>query len=281
MAGVLLALGASLVWGFADFGAGFGSRRTSVPLVLVVSQTAGLVLVAIVVVAARPPVPSAAQLAWGAGAGAIGVVALACFYRALAVGTMGIVGPITATAAIVPVAYGLTRGERPSLLQGIGVGLAFVGVVGASLEPAVAGAGRRVGAGVGLALLAALGFGAALVGLSRASDGGALWATLTMRMAGLPLVLAAAVVLRPALPALGRGRLLLLLAAAGACDTGATLLFGLASTRGLLSVVAVLASLYPVVLVVLGRLLLAERVARPQLAGVAAALAGVALVSAG
>jgi drug/metabolite transporter (DMT)-like permease len=86
-------------------------------------------------------------------------------------------------------------------------------------------------------------------------------------------------VLRPRLPGAGRGRLLLV--AVGLGDTGATLLYGAASTRGLLSVVAVLSSLYPIVIVVLARLLLAERVARPQLAGVALALTGVALISAG
>jgi drug/metabolite transporter (DMT)-like permease len=72
-----------------------------------------------------------------------------------------------------------------------------------------------------------------------------------------------------------------MLIAVGIADTAATLLYAAASTRGLLSIVAVLASLYPVVIVVLARVLLAERVARPQLAGVAVALAGVALISAG
>ena len=72
-----------------------------------------------------------------------------------------------------------------------------------------------------------------------------------------------------------------LLVGVGVGDTGATLLYAAATTRGLLSVVAVLASLYPVVIVVLARTVLSERVARPQLLGVAVALAGVALISAG
>ena len=280
MAAVLLALSASLAWGFADFGAGVGSRRVPVPVVLAVSQTAGLLLVGVAVAASGKPLPGAAQLAWGAFAGAVGLVGVSAFYRALAVGTMGIVGPISATSVVVPVAYGLARGERPSILQGVGVALSFAGVVGASLEASPDGVGRRqVGAGVGLALLAALGFGGSLLGLSRAAAGGVLWATFSMRAVAVPIVLVAAVLARPR--RLRRGRGLALLVAVGFCDTGATLLYGLATTRGLLSVVAVLASLYPVVLVVLARTLLAERIARPQLAGVAAALAGVALVSAG
>lgn len=276
---VLLALAASLSWGFADFGAGFGARRLPVLVVAAISQTAGLAVSALVVLAAREHAPSGTQLAWAAFAGVVGVVGISSFYRALAVGTMGIVGPITATASIVPVAYGLARGERPSIAQGVGVALAVVGVVAASLEHVPERAARRFGAGVGLALVAALSFGGSLIGLSRAAPGGIGWAVLTMRAVVVPILVVGAFALGPRLPRSARGWLLLL--AVGALDTGATLLYGAASTRGLLSVVAVLSSLYPIVIVVLARVLLAERIARPQLAGVAVALAGVALISAG
>jgi drug/metabolite transporter (DMT)-like permease len=231
------------------------------------------------VLATSASTPTRAQLAWAAFAGLIGIVGIGAFYRALAIGTMGIVGPITATAAIVPVAYGLARGERPSTMQGVGVGLAVVGVVAASLEHVPERAARRFGVGVGLALIAALSFGGSLIGLSRAAPGGTGWAVFTMRAVVVPLVLIGVLLLKPRLPRSSRGWLLLI--AVGIGDTGATLLYGAASTRGLLSVVAVLSSLYPIVIVVLARVLLAERVARPQLAGVALALTGVALISAG
>ena len=168
---VLLALAASLAWGFADFGAGVGARRLPVFVVAAIAQAAGLLLAAAVVAATDVGTPSGAQFAWAALAGIVGVVGLAAFYRALAVGTMGIVGPITATASIVPLAFGLARGERPSTLQGVGVGLAVVGVIAASLEHTPERAGRRFGIGVGLALLAAASFGWSLVGLSRAAPG--------------------------------------------------------------------------------------------------------------
>ncbi len=276
---VLLALAASLAWGFADFGAGVGARRLPVLVVAAIGQSAGLLLAGAVVLATSDSTPSRAQLAWAAFAGLIGVVGIGAFYRALAIGTMGIVGPITATAAIVPVAYALARGERPSTMQGVGVGLAVVGVIAASLEHVPDRAARRFGVGVGLALIAALSFGGSLIGLSRAAPGGTGWAVFTMRATVVPLVLIAVLVLKPQLPKSSRGWLLL--AGVGIGDTGATLLYGAASTRGLLSVVAGLSSLYPIVIVVLARVLLAERVARPQLAGVAVALAGVALISAG
>jgi drug/metabolite transporter (DMT)-like permease len=206
------------------------------------------------------------------------VVGLVAFYRGLAVGAMGIVGPISTMAAMVPFAYGLSTGERPSRLQLAGVALAVLGVVGASLEPHPDGRGRKVGTGVGLALLAALGFGCSLIGLSRAAPGGIAWAVLVMRIVAVPCMVVLAFTVGARAPS---RRMFSMLVAVGVADTGATLLYAAASTRGLLSIVSVLASLYPVVIVVLARVLLAERVARPQLAGVAVALAGVALISAG
>ena len=279
MSGILLALAASLSWGVADFGAGVGARRLPIPLVIVVSQAAGLVFVGSVVAIVQPHTPTLEQFGWGALAGTVGLFGLTAFYRGLSIGAMGIVGPLSATAAVVPLAYGLARGERPSSLQLAGVALAVVGVIAASVEKSGHVDGRRIGAGVGYALLAALGFGCSLIALSKAAAGGALWAPLSMRAVGVPLMLVIVLVLRPS-----RGGLRLslwLLIGVGLFDTAANVLFGLAVSRGLLSVVSVLASLYPVVLVALARLLLHERIARHQLAGVAIALTGVALISAG
>jgi drug/metabolite transporter (DMT)-like permease len=164
-------------------------------------------------------------------------------------------------------------------LQGVGVALAVVGVIAASIEREHADAPRRLGAGVGFALLAALSFGGSLIGLSRAAGGGVAWSVLTMRLAAVPLVLLVLFAVGPRV--MPSRQFLLLFACVGAADTGATLLYGAATTRGLLSVVAVLASLYPIVIVILARVLLGERLARAQLVGVAIALSGVALISAG
>jgi drug/metabolite transporter (DMT)-like permease len=274
---VLLALAASLTWGFADFGGGLAARRTTAYVAAAGAQLSGLVLIGIVVLARGEAFPSARQAAWAILAGAAAVVGLSAFYRALAVGTMGIVGPITATGAIVPLVFGLARGEHPDAVQGVGVALAIVGVIAASLERMPEG--RRLGRGVGLACVAALSFGWSLVGLSRAAPGGVAWGILLMRFTTVPLVGVLALLVTP------RGSLSrwgwIGLAAVGIGDAGATLLYGAASTRGLLSLVAVLSSLYPIVIVVLGRIVLAERVSRTQLSGVAVALAGVALISAG
>jgi drug/metabolite transporter (DMT)-like permease len=277
--GVALALAASLSWGIADFGGGIGTRRVQVVWVLVVSQVAGLALVGAMALATQPHPPTGRELAWGMFGGVMGVVGLGSFYRALAVGTMGIVGPISATGAVVPIAYGLVRGERPSVLQAVGIVVAVGGVVAASLEPLPEGGGRKVATGVGLALLAALGFGSSLLGLNRVSQAGVVWGTLTLRLTVVPIVCVAALLVRPSTARLKAT--LPIVVAAGLFDTGANLLYGASARHGLISVVSVLGSLYPVVLVGLARFVLAERIARPQLAGVAVALAGVALISAG
>jgi drug/metabolite transporter (DMT)-like permease len=280
LSGILLALAASLSWGFADFGAGVAARRVTVSLVIVGSQAAGLVFVALVLALVRPDLPALVHVGDAALAGAFGALGLFAFYRGLAVGAMSIVGPISATGAIVPLTYGLARGERPSTLQLVGVALAVVGVIAAAVEAHGATDRSRIGAGVGLALLAAVGFGSSILFLSKASAGGdALWAPLTMRGVTVPAVVLMMLLLR--MPATGLRASLWLLAGVGVCDTGANLLFALATSRGLLSVVAVLASLYPVVLVILARTLLKERIALHQLGGVAVALTGVALISAG
>jgi uncharacterized membrane protein len=275
---VLLALSASFAWGFADFGAGFSTRRLPVFVVATMMQMAGLVTVAVFLLFTHDGTPTWTQVAWAVFAGLLGVVGLSAFYRGLAIGAMGIVGPISTTAAVVPLAYGLARGERPSTLQLAGVALTVTGVLGASLEAHPEGRGRTIGAGVGLALLAALGFGCSLIGLSRAAGGGTAWAVLIMRVVAIPCMAAFAVGVGLQRPS---RRIMLLLIGVGVTDTIATLLYASASTRGLLSVVAVLASLYPVVILALARVVLNERVAPPQLVGVAVALAGVALISAG
>lgn len=279
MIGVALALAASLSWGIADFGGGIGARRAQILWVLVISQVAGLALVGTMALATQPQAPTGRELAWGVFGGAMGALGLAAFYRALAVGAMGIVGPISATGAIVPVVYALARGERPSVVQGVGIAVAVVGVVAASLEPLPEGAGRKLATGVGLALLAALGFGSALLGLNRVSQAGVVWGTLTLRLTVVPLVLVAALLVRPSTARLRP--LLPILVATGLFDTAANLLYGASARHGLISVVSVLGSLYPIVLVALAYFVLSERIARTQLAGVAVALAGVALISAG
>jgi len=282
---VALGLGSSLCWGLADFFGGLQSRKRAMLAVLLVSQAAALVLLLPFALALAGEGPSAAAVGWAALGGSAGVVALGAFYRGLAIGTMSVVAPISATGAGVPVLVGLAEGERPGVLQVAGMAAALAGVILASREsePAEdAGAEHRDAgrAAVGLALVAAFGFGTFFVGVDRASATAEVpWVIVVSRSCSLVLVLMAALAARPALPR-DRGSLGAL-AMVGVLDLGANGLFALATTEGLLSVVAVLGSLYPAVTVVLARLVLAERVSRLQEVGVALTLAGVVAISAG
>jgi drug/metabolite transporter (DMT)-like permease len=273
----VLALAASAVWGIGDFLGGWRSRTLAPLAVLAVSQPIGLALLAIVVVARwqGPPGPKVALVVPAALFGTIGLFA---FFRGMAAGAISIVAPIAGTSAVVPVAYGLATGDSPSDPQLLGFAAALGGVVLTSFDRRAAGR-VQLAAGVGWGLLAALAFGGYFVPMHEASGGDFLWAAFLFRTASTTLVWCAVLALRP--PLRSARPYLPTLAAIGAADTGGNVFFAAASAHGVVSVVSVLASLYPVVTVLLARLALHERVARSQEAGVAVTLAGIVLVSAG
>jgi len=312
MLAVVLALAASVSWGSADFLGGLTTRRVTLWSVVVGSQAVGLAGAAVVVLATGQT-----WAGWWAiwpvlVGGLAGSVAIATFYKALAIGTMSIVAPITATSAFIPLLWGLARGERPGAVQLAGVVLAVAGVVLASVEQPRRG--DRVGAGalpgepavepvvepdatpvpehgarpdpdvqrraVILALLAAVGIGVMLVGFNEtAARASAAWAMFGGRLSSATFFTLFLLALRPRL---GFARAALPgIVAIGLLDTGANGLFALATTKGYLSLVAVVGSLYPVVTVVLAYGVLRERLARHQLVGVIGALLGVALIAAG
>ena len=274
----LLALGGALSWGVGDFLGGLASRRLAVLTVLAVSQAIGLAGVLLWVWLASDPFPGVAELAPAAGAGIAGLIGLGALYRGLAVGAMGIVAPISAASPVVPLAVDAARGTVPDILQWLGIALVLVGIVTLSREPA--GGGQRIAAGAGLAVVAALGFGFFVVGLDAGADESAPWAVVAARSASVTVAVGAAVFftrtsLRPP-----RG-LLPVLVGVGAFDTGANVLVAFATTKVPAGSVAVLGALYPVVTVVLARLVLGEQLSVARRVGGAVALTGAALVAAG
>lgn len=278
MAAVLLALAASASWGVSDFLGGLKTRAAPVLTVLSVSQPAGLVLLGAIVLVRWQSPPHGLPILWAVLAGIGGAVGIGALYQGLAVGSMGIVAPITSTSPLIPLTVGLARGERPSAIQLVGIGVAIVGVAFAGWEPGAPGARRRLSTGAGLALLAAVAFGSSQVALQSAAADDPYWATFILRIASSLLVLAALLRFRP-----GRGRagMWIVLIAIGLLDSAATELFAVATTKGLLSVVAVLASLYPVLVAILARVVLHERLTAVQRGGAVAAVAGAAAISAG
>jgi drug/metabolite transporter (DMT)-like permease len=278
----VLALLSSLSWGLSDFLGGFQSRRHALLAVLVLSQGLALAILIVAVLAGAPTEHDTASTLWAATVGGLGLLGLMAFYRALSIGTMSVVAPISATGVSIPVLVGLASGERPGALQVAGIGLACAGVILASREaPSEDPDTRRSGrVAIGLALLAAVGFGSFFAGIDRAEEtGDVAWVLLSARTADVLILLVACAVVRPKLPTPPAA--LAAIAAVGVFDLLANLLFVLAAGRGLLSVVGVLGSLYPAVTVMLARVVLHERLTRTQNAGVLVTLAGVVALAAG
>ena len=272
----LLALLSSGMWGSADYLAGRLSRSRHVLVVLGGSQTAGLVAMLVLATATGAWAAPRGYLGWAVLASLAGATGLALYYRALAIGTMGVVSPIAALGVVVPLAVGVVDGERPTSVQLVGIGLALVGVVLAS-GPEVHG-----DAGWAPLLLAggsAVFLGTSLVAIARGSETSVVMTMTAMRVVTVSLMLLMVLAMRWSVRVPGRD--VPGLAAVGLLDVGANLAFGAASTLGLLSLVSVFGSLYPVATILLARWLDGERLRRVQQVGVVLALAGAAAISAG
>jgi drug/metabolite transporter (DMT)-like permease len=275
MLAVALALGSSIVWGTADFLGGVFTRRLGLAPVVVVSQLAGLAVLA----AATAVTGAFDERAFllGMAAGVCGAVGIAAFYRALATGTISIVSPVSACGALVPVGLSLAAGERPGSLALAGSAIALAGAVLASVHE-YAGDHPAARSSIVLAATAALGIGGFLFFLGHAARGGhSLPALLGGRSASVPLLVAGALVTGSSMR-LPRAEIPLV-AGIGLLDVGANALFAAAAQRGYLSIVSVLGSEYPVVTVLLAQTILHERISRPQKAGIALALVGIGIVS--
>ncbi len=271
---VLLALLSSGLWGSADFLGGLLSRRRAAYAVVGASQAAGL---AVATVAAIVTGGFGSPLGWvvpSVLAAVGGSLALVSFYAALAGGTMGVVSPITALGAVVPVVAGLLAGERPSAFASAGIVLGLLGAVAASGPELRGGSGARP---ILLAVVAGVAFGFGMLFIARGAETDAVMTVWGMRLTGVVGCAVVAIMCR------STGRLRLAdagpLVVVGTCAVSANLLFGLSSQLGYVSITSVVASLYPVATVLLAWAVLHERLLRIQYVGVAAAMAGVALVS--
>ncbi|MEI2702742.1 MAG: EamA family transporter [Baekduia sp.] len=276
---VVLALSAALAWGCSDFIGGVASRRISTLTVLLLVEFGGLIVGAAVCLLLAPPLPPTGDVLQLLAAGLLGVAGLGLFYHAMAIGTMSVVAPVAGSGVVLPVAAGVVAGDRPSALQWAGLVAVVAGVMLASREQsevaADAEAQRRA---VLLALVAAVCFGSFFILLEGPAKESALWSALLIRVAPMPVLIGVWARAGRPLPA---PRLTAGLLAAGTIDLLATALIALATAEGELSIVSVLASMYPVVTVLLAAAFLHERLLRSQYAGVALALAGVIAVAGG
>jgi drug/metabolite transporter (DMT)-like permease len=274
MIALCLALTAGLGWGLADFLGGLKSRRLPAITVLMFSNLFGLGVIGAIVWLRRVSPPPPAAILWATSAGVAAIAAMFLLYQGLARGKMAIVAPISATGVVLPIAAGLAFGESLTGFQSLGIASALAGSI---LAARGAKGGGSAETGVAFAAGAALATGIFFVLMDRASDADPYWASLLMRASFgawlLPILFttrSALGTVSPHLPGL---------IALGAVDCLASVAFAVATSIGLLSIVAVFSSLYPVVTVILSMLILHERPDRIQMTGVALALAGVGLVS--
>jgi drug/metabolite transporter (DMT)-like permease len=273
---VAFALLASLVWGLCDFFGGLLARRFNFAAVALLAQTVGLVTAGILVAGAGGPFDGEG-VGLGLLSGGCAAVSLSAFYKAMTIGKISLASPLLACGSVIAFGLAFVAGERPSTLAITGSALVVAGVVVTSLE------GRRDGErtdALALMILSAIAFGFALYFLGRSSDlTGSVAAVFAQRVTLCALLLVIAAWVRPSFRIDRRSWSAIL--GIGVGTTAAALLFGIAASRGLISIVSVLGSMYPLVTVLLAHAILAERFRGTQLAGIPLALLGVSLVAAG
>ena len=274
MSPLLLALGASLAWGVGDFFGPLIARTYGTLRVLLWAQIGGVLAIGFAV-ALRGEGPAGWQVLLATMAALGGMLGLFAYYQGMRAGAMSVVAPIAGVSAVIPVVFGIATGDHPSAAQLAGIACALVGVGLASIEHHEGS--RRVAAGVGLALLAALGFGFYFPWMHAAGKVDFWWASLVFRSTALFMVVAAVAATNAPIR-LGL-RYLAIAAGAGIADTTGNFLFAASSDEGAVSLTSVLASLYPVVTVLLAAAVLHEKVAPLQRAGIVLTLTGVVLIS--
>lgn len=272
-----LALLASALWGATDFGGGVLSRRLPVAVAVLVSQVTAVLVLSIGLAIPGVHVRLGGYLIYGALAGLLGMLGLFAFYAGMASGPMSLVAPISACGTAIPVGYGLLRGEHILLIQGLGIAVAFAGVILVSGPELHGGTGG--GRTVLLALGAAVGFGSLFLFSGLGATRGVYGTMLAEQSVGLLLVLPASF-MKGALRGIAWDRRTVVLSVlVGFGDIGAIVSYLGAARGNHLAVVSVLSSLYPVVTTLLARQLLAERLRPVQNAGVLAALGGIVLIN--
>lgn len=275
---VVLAVASAVFYGAADFLGGLTSKRIDTNLVVLISQGAGLVLVTILS-PIMSPVPGWNDWIWGGVAGLTGGIGVALLYRALAIGVMAVIAPITAVCAVViPVFVAVLLGERPGLQAVAGIVLAIVAIVLVSQQhgtPEVASPANKR-AGVGLAFASGVAIGLFFLALARTSPDAGLWPLLSARVVSVALFGVVTIATRPSFE-MPRNAVITAICA-GLIDMLANLLYLLASRGGPLTIVVTLTSLYPASTVILARMILGERLTTGQWAGVACALAAIVAI---
>jgi drug/metabolite transporter (DMT)-like permease len=281
--GSLLALLSSALWGTADFFGGKLSKKYAPILVLGMTQAIGLLFGITLVLLSGELFGSNPPNAFGDGgyffagaiAGVTGYIGLICLYAGLSTGRMGVVSPISALSAVIPLTVALVNGEVLTTAQGVGVVIAMVGAFCASGPELSQGLSPKP---IFLALGAAAGFGTAMTFMAMGSESSALMTMVMMR--ATTFIVTIALVIRYRTVGNFEKSEIPILVFIGVSDFLANLLLGVATNFGLVSLVMVLGSIYPIVTALLAFVILKERLHRIQYFGIVFAVAGVALIAA-
>lgn len=272
---VVLALISSLLWGTSDFFGGTASKKSPSTTVLLWSSLIALPVMVVIALASSDLVFETSVIGWGVVAGISCSIGIVLLYAGLAMGPMGVVAPIASTSVLVPVIAGFLRGESPGLVRTLGIILAVLGVIlagGPHVRLFRSGGHRPILLAVG----ASLGIGISLLAVANGSEQSAYSTLLVMRVV-YPVLLFAVVLVARA-PKRPERTIIPMIAIAGVGDVIAVTLYGVATQSGALPVVAALASMFPVMTLVLARQVHHERLEREQWIGAALALVGVVVV---
>jgi drug/metabolite transporter (DMT)-like permease len=272
----LLALLSSFTWGTADFLGGILSKRRNAIAVIGGSQPFGLIAITIVALAFNKFWFNEQIIIYGIFAGLIGMLALMAYYQALATGSMGIVAPIGSLGVLVPLVYAYLDGDKPTTMQNMGIAAAIIGVVLAS-GPEFRGGTKS--APILLALGSAVFFGFVVLFMAKGGQINAPATVVVMRVSQVSVMLTLALVLRT-LGGLKREDVPLL-AATGSMDAIANVFFTTAASIGMLSIVSVLGSLFPIATGILAWWFLKERLIPIQYIGIVVTMAGVVAITSG
>jgi drug/metabolite transporter (DMT)-like permease len=271
-----LGLLSAVTWGGSDFVGGLGARRAPALLVGASGQIFSLLLMLALCLAIHIPLPASHYLLYAALGGFEGSIALAVFYRALAMGAMGLTAALTGLlTALIPVLFSLIHEGLPTPLTAAGLAMGLVAIWLITRSPASRDVSTPPTALL-LGTLSGIGFGTQLTLFKFASPGGVMWAMTSARAAGSISMILVLLLIPPREK--WRGFWLTGITA-GALDTIGVLFFLRATQIGRLDVAALVCSLYPAGTILLAALILRELPSRRQFAGIALALAAVVLLS--
>jgi drug/metabolite transporter (DMT)-like permease len=276
---VILALITAVVYGIADYSGGRASRTASSASVTLVGQSLSFAVIICLVIILGDPIASTHDLVVSAIAGVGGSLGLLAFYKAMASGAMTVVAPITAiVGTIVPVMWGLASGERPGVIAYFGMAVAILAVALVTDAFGIHDVKTPLPI-VAMAVTGGLCFAVIFIALDYTSPDAGLWPLLALRSVSVPLILVVVLCSKKALVLRGASLKFALLS--GLLDSVANGSYLFASRHGLLSVVAVISSLYPVSTLLLATTLDKEHLHRAQWIGVGCAVMALVLVSAG